>query len=649
MLRTSRGAPRLPARAEAPLAWWIAAGIVATELIAALAGWSSLPLAGAALLAPGLALAGLLPGRPRATPIARLAAAPALGLALTSVALITITQLGVALSPVSVHVVLALLLVVGLFVPTGQAEQPDGHTARERRAGIALDAVVLVACVALTVVLGWRVIGQLPVPGDDWAKYLLYADEIRHQGKLLLQNTLWMGGRPFSEDPGMPALEGSALLMTGSAAGGLVRTILILQVLGVMAAFGAALASFGRTGAAVTGLLIAIVPATQNILGWHGLANVGALAMVPLALASLGAWLDGELDRRGQLGFALTLLGIVAAHRFTTLFVAGTVALVLAVGLLLPERRTLLPAAVRTGAIGLAAGIPLALDLRTRAADAGGTLSYTSYLGTKVDLVLALRDLSWLLVGAAILATLVLVSRRALPRSAWPALAMAIVTVGLAFGYVAHVPLYYARTTFFLPLPLAILAGAGAGAFAAWAADRMRVRGRMPDSRMLVALGAAGALTGAVLGVQAVRSWDQAEQVRGYYAFASPDSLTALDDLATELRPGEIVVTDRCWSFLATWLLHTRTYPALEEQDIQPKAELRVARASEAILRGTTEGRALMRSLPVRFAAFDPTCPVNGKRFFPPGTPLYAGGRLAILQLDPDGPDRTPKPSKKKK
>ena len=39
------------------------------------------------------------------------------------------------------------------------------------------------------------------------------------------------------------------------------------------------------------------------------------------------------------------------------------------------------------------------------------------------------------------------------------------------------------------------------------------------------------------------------------------------DALAAVLRPREVVVTDRCWSFLATWLLHTRTLAALEPQD----------------------------------------------------------------------------------
>ncbi len=154
--------------------------------------------------------------------------------------------------------------------------------------------------------------------------------------------------------------------------------------------------------------------------------------------------------------------------------------------------------------------------------------------------------------------------------------------------------------------------------------------------RWIVVPAALAALSGSMLGAVAVHSWRQAEEVRQYYAFASPSALRALDGLSARLEPNEIVVTDRCWSFLATWLLHTRTYPALEEQDIQPKAELLIARRAAAILHGTAEGRRLMRELPVRYAVLDPTCPVNGYRFFPPGEPLFAGARIAIVKLDPD-------------
>ena len=54
-------------------------------------------------------------------------------------------------------------------------------------------------------------IGGDPIPGNDWAKYLLYADEITAQGTLLIDNPYWMLGVPFREDPAVPALYGSFL------------------------------------------------------------------------------------------------------------------------------------------------------------------------------------------------------------------------------------------------------------------------------------------------------------------------------------------------------------------------------------------------------------------------------------------------------
>jgi hypothetical protein len=699
MLRTPPGGQRYTAH-TAPSGWWrFAVLVVAAELIAAVLGLSSLVLAGVALVAPGFALSGLLPGRVRELALSRACLSPVLGLAVTSVALTSVARLGLPLTEVSVRAVVALLVLSGLLVERAGARGAAGagllgpaagarrRTVAEQRAerqrvlfGALIDGALLLAAVALAFVLSWRVIGELPVPGDDWAKYLLYADEIRRQGSLLLTNELWMGGRPFSEDPGMPSLEGAALLMTGEAAGALVRTILVLSLLQVVAVYGVARAWFGRAGAFAAAAALAVVPASQNILGWHGLANVGALAIVVLILAQLGAWLAGELDRRGEFGLAIALLGVAAAHRFTTLFVAGTLLVVLLAATVFGPRRALLTQAARTFVMAALLGIPLALDLRERSENAGGTLPYTSYLATKVDLDLALRDLSWPLVLIAALCVVGLVALRRLPRAAWPALALALVAVLLGFGWAFHLPLYYSRVTFFLPLPLALLVGAAIGTAATWITARSRARvahggvsatlgtgtpanaggGRGAGApagasvgvplRWIVVPAMLAALGGSVLGAVAARSWRQAEEVRQYYAFASPPALRALDGLAARLKPDEIVATDRCWSFLATWLLHTRTYPALEEQDIQPKAELLIARRAAAILHGTAEGRRLMRELPVRYAVLDPTCPVNGYRFFPPGEPLFAGARLAIVRLDPDrknppAPDR-PRPKR---
>ncbi len=724
MVRLSPGGLRSTAHTAAPATWWFALLLVLTELVCAAGGIDSLGLAAAALIAPGFALSGLLPRALRSVPVARAAAAPSLGLAATSLVLITIAKLGVPLTEVSVRVVVVGLLVAGLLVPRDEDERERGaargdetraaargaargdekratargdseavgndsrHASGLTRPSVLWDAVALATVLVVAVALGWQVIGTLPVPGDDWAKYLLYADEIRRQGSLLLDNTLWMGGRPFSEDPGVPSLEGAALLMTGAPAGGLVHVILFLMLAQIAAAFAAARAFFGLPGAIVTAGLMAIVPASQNILGWHGLANVGALAILAVVLAQLGAWLADELDRRAEVGLAITLIGVAAAHRLTAVFMVGTLGLVILAALCTPQRRALALVAARTLGITIVLGFVVVLDLQVRAGQSGGTLPYTSYLGTKVDLSLALRDITPLLALGALATVFVLgVRQRALPRAVWPALGLATTSILLTYAWVLHLPLYYSRTVFFLPLALAPLAGAGAGPLLAWVRSRRGARTEAQAEGEAGTEGGPGAAAstgteaeagrpGAGAGTQAgaergpgagagrrrrfpaavvpiaafltiaavvstiTLSWLQADKVRDYYGFASPTALRGLDQLAPNLAPNEIVATDRCWSFLATWLLHTRTYPALEEQDIQPKAELLVARKAAAIMRGSAEGRTVMRSEGIRWALLDPTCPVSGDRFLPPGKVRFASKRLAIVELDPNGKTR---------
>ena len=99
---------------------------------------------------------------------------------------------------------------------------------------------------------------------------------------------------------------------------------------------------------------------------------------------------------------------------------------------------------------------------------------------------------------------------------------------------------------------------------------------------------------------------------------------------------GTVVVTDRCWSFLTTWLLHTRTLPGLYPPDIQPRAELTRAREAQAILAGTPRGQELARRLGVRFLVVDPTCPdPEGVPLEPPGigTPVFVSERLVVLRI----------------
>src|SRR5215208_2052443 len=100
---------------ERPLA--VGAGlIVALEALLGSAGASAPLLSGAALvLAPGLALAPLLPSRVRESSLSVLAAAPLLGIAASSVLLITLASADVSLDATAIRLALASVVAVGLF------------------------------------------------------------------------------------------------------------------------------------------------------------------------------------------------------------------------------------------------------------------------------------------------------------------------------------------------------------------------------------------------------------------------------------------------------------------------------------------------------------------------------------------------------
>ena len=198
--------------------------------------------------------------------------------------------------------------------------------------------------------------------------------------------------------------------------------------------------------ALVAAALYAAVPANQDILGWHGLANVAALALLPLFLLYLGELVTRGLRTSACAGLGLVVIAVAAAHRLTFTVLVLTAVVVLAVALALARERAALlrGAALATGfAALLSAGV--AYDLVTRGRTFGGTLSYTAYLGSKVELGPAIADLT---VPFAVLGLMALgFGVRRLPgdRRALPLLALAVVSVGLAFAWVVHLPLFYVR------------------------------------------------------------------------------------------------------------------------------------------------------------------------------------------------------------
>jgi hypothetical protein len=260
----------------------------------------------------------------------------------------------------------------------------------------------------------------------------------------------------------------------------------------------------------------------------------------------------------------------------------------------------------------------VAYDLITRGRTFGGTQSYSEYLSSKLDWLDAVGDLTIPFALAGVVATALALRslRREPPERLLPLLGALAVTVGLALAWVVHLPLHYTRMAYYLPLSLVPLVAVALI--------------RIPRPRVVA--GAAVVLVAWAAVVAFVRGDD----IRTRYAFASPASLRGLDRLDTLLRPREVVVTDRCWSFLSAWLLQTRVLAALEPVDIQPKAEAAPARRAREVLAGTPEGRRTTRDLDIRFAVVDPTCTDSAGDFTRPpevGRPLFVSRRLVLLRL----------------
>jgi hypothetical protein len=591
-----------------------ALALVAAEALAAAAGASSTALTLLALLlAPGLALAPLLPSRLRDAPVAALAALPAIGFAAAAILLISVSRAGVPLDDVTVRASLAVAVVAAVVLlppaAVGRSFEP-------------WEAVGLLAAVVAGIVLQNRVIGGAPVPGNDWAKYVLYADEIRRQGALLIDNPFWMLGVPFREDPAVPALYAAHLLLSGDPPAVLIHGIWVFAVMGVLSVFAWVRTVWSAEAAVIACALVAVVPLNQAILGWHGLANVAALALLPLAFLQATEAVRRGLGWREAGGFAVVLVGLAAAHRLTLLVGLAAIALVALAALALPHRQRVVRAGARTAAVGAVLGIAVAGDLLARQRTFGGTQPYTAYLATRVDLATTARAITYpLLVAALIAAVVVLVRPRTRGRELLPVFALVIVVSGLAYAWRVELPLGYLRMPYYLPLALGPLVGVAL----------VTLVPRPP-----VALGAGAALA-AVVGTLA---WGQADGVRRFYDFTNAASLRGLDSLARELRPREVVATDRCWSFLGTWLLRTPTLPALDRADIQPQAEVAIARQAQEILQGTPRGLARARRLGVRFVLLDPTCTDDrGRPLLPPpvGRPRFVSERLVVLALPGSG------------
>ena len=475
---------------------------------------------------------------------------------------------------------------------------------------------LLGAAVAIGVALQGLIVGGKPLPGQDWGHYLLYVDEIRKHGSLLIDNPYWMlGGMPFAHDPGIPALYGAQALLSEQTTASLQQGIWLVAVLGIISVFVFVAALWGRTAGLIAAGLYAVVPMSLDLLSWHALANLWALVLLPPVLLAAGMALRGHLDLRWCAFLALFLVALAAAHRLS--FLVAVLALLPCLVILVWRygRRGVRFVAWTLG-FAVVGGAGVIVDLVQRNIDIGGTQGYRAFLITKVDWEFVGRDLTTLfgiLGGVALLALLVAPALRG-DAARFVLFGLLAAVLALSYSWVVHFPMAYFRAAYFLPLLLAAAIGV------AWA-----------KSIPKLALGAV-----VVMLLVGLEARDLAQPLRTFYDYTNQESLTGLGYLKGLTNPDDVVVTDTCWGFLTTWLLAQPTIAAQDPSLILPKAEVEPARMARRILYGGEQGAQLARRIGARFAIVDPQCThQTGRPVAEPdiGTPIYASTRLVVLDL----------------
>jgi hypothetical protein len=594
-----------------------ALGVLAVEITVAYGiGPQPALVAIALLLVPGLAATPFLPGELRRMPV-WVAVVPILGAASAIVLLVSLASFGIPLSPLVVRLSLLALGIAGLI---WSRVRDRGVSLPEAGRVSSLQTLLLLSsAVGLGIALQAKVLAHKPLPGADWGQFLLFAQQVSRHHALLIANPYWMlGGHTFPQDPGVPALYGSYLSLSGADPSSLLQGIWLFAILAVLAAFVVATVLWGRVAGLVAAAMFAVIPMDLEMLSWHGLSNVAGLSFVSLAVLAAAMALRSPGRLSWCLMLALFLSALLTTHRISFVIAGLAVALTFLLG---ARRRATALALGRhlllTLPLALVVGVGPAIDAVRRTLAIGGTQSYTAFLPTRLHWAAVPRDLTWPVLAASGIAAILIVGHRRSRRDAGTTSLLGLLLAILIFTYawVLHLPAAYDRAAYFLPIPLALGIGLGFS--------------RLPR-RLLVPVLAI------VVGLTMARGLTLAREFRGFYAEVNAASLRGLALVESLARPKDAVVTDQCWGFLSAWLLQRPVLAGEDPALILPTAEVAPARDAREILAGGPRAASLLKTDHIRFALVDPQCTFQNGSYYPTpqsGRLIFASTRLLVFEL----------------
>jgi hypothetical protein len=531
---------------------------------------------------------------------------------------------GVPLTETSIRLaVLALVASAALIAGRLDPERPTTwRPRRELAVALALAAIVGVALAS-----SWDIVYPLQVRGTDVGHYLLYAEEVAEQERLLADDPFAGEERLFADPPAVGAVYGSFLVLDGVSSWTLGAGLVVLSAISVLSVFAAGGGLWGVGAGLLAAAAYAVAPIRLDPMYWHGLGTTLALVFLPLVVLALGLVYRGRRDRRTIALLALALVGIAAAHSTSAIFTGAFVAVALLLDLVRRVRssplsrpegvvRPLLTAV----AAAFLAGLGVAAHLREQAADLGRPVD-PRFLGTDwLDGAAIDGYFSGRFLLLAMLALgLVLSSRRLRGDPALLALlALALTCVLVSESWRADFPFEYRRVVYPFGIALALLLGVAFLRFRpslAWVA-----------AWVLVLLGVAQLSIGLRLPQRVLAgAGSESASVTGLRDFR-----VRLDD--GRLRDADLLVADACLHFGVAYLVRRPTIPAYGERQVGFVSRMPLARTAATILTGDTEGRELAGRLGVDYAVVDPRCsPGAGDRL--DGTLVVANDELEVYLI----------------
>lgn len=587
-----------------------------------------------ALIACGLALLPIVPRE--LAPIVKAAIVPALALASYGALLTTVSIMGFRLTYATITLSVALLVgaALAITVVAGRRAPLDGEGTRVTRRDVFV-AVALAAIVAVAIASAWDVAYPLQVRGTDLGHYLLYADEVAAQERLLVDDP-YAGedGRVFADPAAVGAVYGSFLILDGLSSWTLGAGLLVLSAISVLGVFAAAGGLWGHGAGLVAAAAYTVAPIRLDPMYWHGLGTTFALVFVPLVGLALGLMLRGQRGWQAVGLLAVSLVGVAAAHSTSAVVVAAFVAVALAVDLvrILVRRKAvrgtptswwtegIVRPVLAAVALAALAGVGVIAHVIAQARDLGTPVDYR-FLGPDwLDRAAIAGYFSWRFLGLAAVAIVLVLSSARMRRD--PAflspLALALACVVVNESWRVAFPFEYRRVVYYLAIALVLTIGAafvrfrprvvwiGAWALALLFVAQLSIGLRLPQ-RVLDGAGPGPAIV--------------------------PTLRQLREDLDSGRLPDtDLVVTDACLHFAVPYLVQRPTIPAFGERQVGFENRLPLARQASEILAGGDAGRELAASLGVGYAIVDPGCEPDLEQRLG-GTVVVENDEVVVLRL----------------